>query len=191
MEHLGEICDICIGKTPRRDNPAYWGGNNTWATISDLNDSELVSTKECITDLAVREVRPKLVRAGTLLFSFKLTIGKMAFAGKDLFTNEAIAALPVRDHEHVAPKYLYYALKVASVRHGAEEAAKGWTLNKKSLPLLQILLPATLAQQRRIVARIEELTSRVEQARSVLQEADGELASFTPALLARAFRGEL
>jgi len=41
------------------------------------------------------------------------------------------------------------------------------------------------------VARIEELTHRAEEARRILREAEEELISFTPALLAKAFRGEL
>jgi type I restriction enzyme S subunit len=48
-----------------------------------------------------------------------------------------------------------------------------------------------LPEQRRIVARIEALTVRAEHAKSLLAEAQSELASFTPALLAKAFRGEL
>ncbi len=46
-------------------------------------------------------------------------------------------------------------------------------------------------KQRRIVARIEELTRRVEEAKKVANEALAELSTFTPALLAKAFRGEM
>jgi len=48
-----------------------------------------------------------------------------------------------------------------------------------------------LEEQRRIVERIEALTRRVEEVRKELAQADAELAAFTPALLAKAFRGEL
>jgi len=46
-------------------------------------------SKEKITDLA--EKPQKLLPKDTLLFSFKLSIGKVAITKKPLYTNEAIA----------------------------------------------------------------------------------------------------
>jgi len=46
-------------------------------------------------------------------------------------------------------------------------------------------------EQRRIVKRIEGLTRRVEELKQLQAETETELAAFTPALLAKAFRGEL
>jgi len=58
--------------------------------------------------------------------------------------------------------------------------------------ILDSLIPLPpLEEQRRIVERIEALTRRVEEVRKELAQADAELAAFTPALLAKAFRGEL
>lgn len=179
-DRLGDLCDIVIGGTPRRQTHEYWGGSNRWACISDLNNGVLTETRERITDLGVENSNAKLIKTGTLLFSFKLTIGKMAFAGVDLYTNEAIAALPIKTADRIEPKFLYYALKVASVTKGAEEAAKGFTLNMGTLPLIKIAFPKTCDEQRRIVARIQELTSRVEKARYQQNEAIDEMASYLP-----------
>jgi len=55
---------------------------------------------------------------------------------------------------------------------------------------VEIPLPP-LPEQRRIVKRIEELTRRVEEARTLANKVLVELAAFTPALLSKAFRGEL
>src|SRR5438445_11548795 len=93
---LGELCDVRIGRTPPRDEPRFWGGNAVWVTIRDMNGSKITVSKETVSEAAVRECMPEPVPAGTLLFSFKLSIGKMAVAGCPLYTNEAIAALPIR-----------------------------------------------------------------------------------------------
>ena len=71
----------------------------------------ITDTKEKITDEAVLASNVKLIPAGTTLLSFKLSIGKTAIAGKDLYTNEAIAALIPKDREQILDKYLYYIFK--------------------------------------------------------------------------------
>lgn len=63
--------------------------------------------------------------------------------------------------------------------------------NKDKLSEVEIPVPTSTDEQRRIVARIEELTRRVEEAKRIATDALEELSAFTPALLAKAFRGEL
>ncbi len=171
-DSLGNLVNIAIGKTPKRDEPKYWhGGRHKWATIANMKfGEELNDTTEYITDLALRETNIKKVAKGTLLFSFKLTIGKMAFAGCDLYTNEAIAALTPKN-ARIDKKFLFYALQVANLTGNAGDAAKGKTLNTKTLPLIEVAFPEDIKEQRRIVARIEELTHRADEARKLRQAA--------------------
>ena len=84
--------------------------------------------------------------------SFKLSLGKRTIAGCDLFTNEAIAALHILDHDVVDRDYLYWALGSIDYDRHVDRAAKGKTLNKAKLKLLRIPLPSLIEQRR--VARI-------------------------------------
>jgi type I restriction enzyme S subunit len=126
------------------------------------------------------------VEPGTLLFSFKLTIGKIAFAGVRLFTNEAIAALPVKPGVELDSTFLALALRVVPLLGGASDAAKGTTLNKDSLSEIQIPVPS-LAEQRRIVGRVEALTCRLEEAHQARQSASAEAGQAYAAALAAVF----
>lgn len=101
------LCDIRIGGTPSRKNMAYFKGNNLWVSIAEMNGQVITDTKEKITDKAVRDSNVKLVPKGTTLLSFKLSIGKTAIAGADLYTNEAIAALVPKDKSVVTDEYLF------------------------------------------------------------------------------------
>lgn len=186
VSRLADVCEIRLGKTPARGNHAYWEGDNSWAAISDLNDGILTETKEFISEAGVSECGCKIVPVGTLLFSFKLTIGKMAFAGKPLFTNEAIAALPIKSDVKLDPKFLFYALKVVPLREGVSDAAKGATLNKTSLAEIQIPVPP-LAEQRRIVARVEALTRRLDAARQARQAALAEAKTVMQSAMQKTF----
>ncbi len=108
---LGRICDVTIGGTPSRRNPEYFTGKNLWVSIAEMQGQTITDTKEKITDEAVAASNVKRIPAGTTLLSFKLSIGKTAIAGTDLYTNEAIAALIPLDRGEILDKYLYYLFK--------------------------------------------------------------------------------
>jgi type I restriction enzyme, S subunit len=149
MVRLEDICAINMGKTPSRDEPKYWNGNNSWVAIADLKGDVLISkTKEGITDIALKESGIKPVSKGTLLYSFKLSIGKVAITDKILYTNEAIVSLPIKNTNQVDVKYLYYAIQQVDLTGIGDKAVKGVTLNKEKLKTLQIPLPPLATQQR-------------------------------------------
>lgn len=175
QEKLSELLDISIGRTPSRNEPAYWGTGHRWVSIRDLNSKTITETKEQITDLAVEKARCKIVRKGTLLFSFKLTIGKMAFAGCDLFTNEAIAAFRIKDDRKLNPDFLYYALQSATFG-GSNQAVMGKTLNSKSLAEIEIPLPS-LDDQIRIAHLLGKVEGLIAQRKQHLQQLDDLLNS--------------
>lgn len=101
------VCDIKIGGTPSRKNPSYFMGKNLWVSIAEMNGQVITDTKEKITDKGVKESNVKLIPKGTTLLSFKLSIGKTAMAGTDLYTNEAIAALIPKDKKQISNEYLF------------------------------------------------------------------------------------
>ena len=157
---LGQLCDVRIGATPTRNEPRFWNGEHVWASIADLNDGVLESTKEQITDEGVAHSSVKLVEPGTLLMSFKLTIGKMAVAGVPLYTNEAIVALPIADSRLTSVEYLKEALLAANLSADSRNAIKGRTLNKQSLRQIPIAIPAS-NRQRDIVRTIAAARRRL------------------------------
>ena len=129
---FSEVFDLQMGKTPSRDNPQYWGGENTWVAISDLQQKYINTSKENISDKAVSDTNIKIVKNGTVVMSFKLTVGRCAIATKDLYTNEAIMAFSPIDKNALIPEYIYYFLK--GYRWvGSNKAVMGLTLNKKSI----------------------------------------------------------
>lgn len=129
---LENIAEIQIGKTPTRNNLDFFQGENIWLSIRDLKDKFISSSNEKISDEAIVKTNMKKVPKGTLLMSFKLTLGKTAFADCDLYTNEAIAAIFIKD-ENVNKYFLDYALKFTNLDKYVDNAVKGKTLNKQKL----------------------------------------------------------
>jgi type I restriction enzyme S subunit len=105
MRRLCAICEIAMGRTPPRLNHAYWGKGYKWLSIADLKAKIITESKEEITSLAAAEM--PIIRKGTLLMSFKLSIGRLAFAGCDLYTNEAICSF---NNLKADAEFLYYVL---------------------------------------------------------------------------------
>ncbi|ULP49823.1 restriction endonuclease subunit S [Mycolicibacter virginiensis] len=166
MVPLGELCEINVGRTPSRNNAEFWGDGEPWLSIADMNQGLMVQrTKEQITRIAANQ--GKQVVPGTVLLSFKLSIGKVAIAGVPLYTNEAIAALPIKDDRKLLPGYLLRALEAMDLSTGANRAAMGATLNKATLQQFRIPLPG-LPEQRRIAAILDHAdTLRAKRRRSL------------------------
>jgi type I restriction enzyme, S subunit len=158
---LGEVCDIQIGGTPARSKPELWDTNketsNLWVSIREMNKKRIDNTEEYISDLGILKSNAKLIKKGTLLLSFKLSIGKVSWAGKDLYTNEAIAALV---KPSLVPSFLFYGLQFWNLLQDVDQAIKGATLNKEKLKNVSFIHPKSKIEQRKIA----EVLSKVDKA---------------------------
>ncbi|MDN5103809.1 restriction endonuclease subunit S, partial [Aliarcobacter butzleri] len=142
MFPLGEVCNVKIGGTPSRsEKQFYQNANHLWVSISEMNGNIINDTKEKINDLGVKNSNVKLIKAGTTLLSFKLSIGKIAIAGKDLYTNEAIAALEIKDNKQLLDEYLFILFKSKIIDLDTNFKAFGKSLNSKTLKELRIPVP--------------------------------------------------
>ena len=156
LKPLSELCEIVIGRTPSRSKPEYWGKEYEWLSISDMNEKKYISvTKETITDEGASLCKDKLLSINTVVFSFKLSIGKVSILDAPMYTNEAIVGLPIKDPSLLYTDYLYYVLKTLDVSSKTDRAVMGATLNKKKLEQIKIPLPP-LEKQKRIAKILDK-----------------------------------
>jgi len=148
VKTLGEVCKFDIGGTPSRSkNDYYENGNNLWVSVRELNGGYIYDTKEKITDLGVQKSSVKLFAKDTILFSFKLSIGKTAIVGNPLYTNEAIAGILSKNNDLLINKYLYYYLTINDFSKLGSGILGNGSLNKKSLKQIKIPIPSLERQQ--------------------------------------------
>ena len=161
---FSNIVSMTIGKTPARGEQTYWiNGKYNWVSISDMVDGGSISTtKEKVSDLAVKEVfSAPISEKGSLLMSFKLSIGKTSILDIDAYHNEAIITIsPIIDKEYAMRNYLFKVLPLIANLGESKDAIKGKTLNSKSLSNLLIPLPP-LQEQQRIIEQMNRLSKHL------------------------------
>ena len=161
---FSNIVSMTIGKTPARGEQTYWiNGKYNWVSISDMVDGGTISTtKEKVSDLAVKEIfSAPISEKGSLLMSFKLSIGKTSILDIDAYHNEAIITIrPVIDKEYAMRNYLFKVLPLIANLGESKDAIKGKTLNSKSLANLLIPLPP-LQEQQRIIEQVNILSKQL------------------------------
>lgn len=159
-KNLGEVCAFNIGGTPSRKEPTYWdNGTNLWVSVRELNGGYIYDTNEKITDLGVQKSSVKLFEQDTVLFSFKLSIGKTAMVGKPMYSNEAIAGINSKNSNILLNKFLYYYLTVTDFSGMGVGAMSNGSLNKTSLAKIRIPIPP-LPVQKSIVEKFDFLYER-------------------------------
>ena len=181
VKRLGEICDIAMGRTPPRLNQAYWGSGYKWLSIADLQTKVVSTSNEEVTALGASMMT--IVPEGTLLMSFKLSLGRLCFAGCDLFTNEAICSF---NKLQASAEFLYYALGRTDFSLYGKQAVKGYTLNKDSLRSIEVHLPEIDEQ-----AAIAQVLSDMDAELSALEQRRNKTRDLKQAMMQELLTGRI
>lgn len=149
------------GFTPSTANSDYYtDGNNVWITIADLTDKVIYDSVQKITGSAVKHLGAEITPKGSLLYSFKLSVGKVSFAGVDCYTNEAIFSIFKTDEVNL--NFFYYSLPTQIIMNANENIYGAKLLNQDLIKNVTILLP-TATEQTAIATFLDRKTAEIDQ----------------------------
>jgi type I restriction enzyme S subunit len=153
---LGDLGDWGAGATPPRSNGEYYGGDIPWFKSGELTADFISGAEEHVTPLALKECSLRENCAGDVLIAmYGATIGKASILSRPATTNQAVCACtPYSGLNNRYLLLLLKALKPYFVSIGAGGAQPN--ISREKIIATVIGLPP-LAEQSRIVARVEEL----------------------------------
>ena len=163
---LADISTIGKGFTPSTSNPDYWEGNLKWLSIADMNQGKYINqTTKKITFEGSKNKEP--IKKGTLLMSFKLSIGKLGILNEDMYTNEAICNFQWKNKK-IMTEYMYYYLSSINILKYGSQAAKGITLNNETLSTIPVLLPS-IEEQNKIIDILSNLDLKINMLENIIK----------------------
>ncbi len=170
LQKVKHIARHTTGWTPPTGDSSSYEGANPWATIGDLGAPAINETRNCISDGAAEKAGIVPSPKGSLLFSFKLSVGQVSIAGIPLYTNEAIATfLPSDDY---AVSWAFYAFPAFIPRNGAVNIYGAELLNQQRINDATLIVPS-VDEQQTIADYLDVETARID---ALIREKDGLIA---------------
>ena len=183
---LTDIATIQGGGTPSRTEATYFGGDLPWVTPTDLDPigkvNVLGDVAEMLTKAGLENSSAKLIPAGSVLFSSRASIGKIAVTDRDCATNQGFINLTPKT-DAVCPWFLAYLLG----RYTGDLIQLAGKTTFLEIPRgkfkdFEIAIPSLL-EQRRIVARIKECMERVEEIESLQNASRAQQRNLSASLI--------
>ena len=190
---LGEVFDVYVGATPSRQRPEYWKGNIPWVSSGEVAFCKIRKTRETITELGLQNMSTTVHSPGTVLLGMigeGKTRGQVAILEIAASNNQNSAAIRVSE-AGLPPEYIYYFLegeyeRTRRLGSGNNQPA----LNKSRVQLMPFPLPP-LAEQHRIVAKIEEFFTQLDAGVELLKKLKAKLKRYRQAVLKAVVEGKL
>lgn len=149
------------GFTPPSGKSEYYeDGTHVWINISDLQEKEISDSVNKITDKAIEDFKPEIVQKGSLLYSFKLSVGRVGFNTIDCYTNEAIFSINPDSSTNL--NFFYYSLPDQILKNANENIYGAKILNQELIKNAYLVIPPT-TEQTSIASFLDRKTSEIDE----------------------------
>lgn len=188
---LGDIAETLTGSTPSKKNPKFYQGTFPFFKPTDLEQGiNLFQASEYLSEEGKNVSR--IIPANSTLICCIGSIGKSGYSLREGTANQQINA--VIPNDKLDSKFLFYSVNTENFINQLWNKSSSTTIsivNKSKMDSCVIPLPPTLAEQQRIVNRIETMFAKLDQAQEKAQSVLDSFETRKAAILHKAFTGEL
>ena len=187
---LGSVANWGSGGTPSRKHAEYYKGNIPWIKTGELKNDWIFNTEEHINQDAIINSSAKLYPINTIVIAmYGATIGKVGIMGVEATTNQACACAVCTPC--IGYRFLFwYCLSQKQIFIDKGKGGAQPNISQIIIKEHSFCLPP-INEQHRIVARIEELFAKLDEAKENLQLVIDGFENRKAAILHKAFTGEL
>jgi type I restriction enzyme S subunit len=185
---ISEVCDLQTGATPSRMEHSYFGGDIPWLVSGDINRREITGCDGRITKEGLENSNCKVIPANSVLIALNgqgKTRATVAVLRIPAALNQSLVAMIPYSRELLLPEYIFWNLRgrYYAIRDiTGQDQRRG--LNMKLVGQLSLPIPP-VAEQRRIVAKVDELMALCDRLEAQQQERETRHAALARASLAR------
>lgn len=145
---ITDVADIVLGTTPNSKIKEYWDGELKWITPAEIEEESFIisDTVRHITEDGRNSANLTLLPVGSVLFSTRAPIGKVAIAGEEMYCNQGFKNFICKPELNNV--FLYYTLRLNKeylVSLGTGTTFK--ELSKKIVESIKISVPAKEQQE--------------------------------------------
>lgn len=148
---MGDIADIVGGGTPSTGNQSYWDGDIDWYAPAEIADQIYVDSSERkITEEGYNNSSTKMLPIGTVLFTSRAGIGKMAILRKEACTNQGFQSIV--PHKGELDSYFIFS-RSGELKEYGETVGAGSTfveVSGKQMANMELMMPKTITEQQRM-----------------------------------------
>lgn len=189
----GDFFDVALGRTPKRGEPAFWGGSIPWVSSGEVAFRRIKSTNEMITEAGLGDPEKRLHPPGTVMLAMigeGKTRGQAAILDVAAAHNQNCASIRT-ENTGVLPEWVYYCLveryeKSRTMGAGNNQPA----LTKKLVESIPIPIPP-IEEQRQLTGALEQVLAAAAVAEASLWKLERQASAATQSILREAVAGHL
>jgi type I restriction enzyme S subunit len=180
------LFNIYSGATPQSSNDKYWDGEIAWITPADFNtkDHYILSSDRTITHDGYNSCSTELVPRGSIVFSKRAPIGKVAIAAIDLCSNQGcLCCVP---NTIANSNFFYYLMSILGDAYN--QLGSGSTfleIAAQSFANFKLIFPP-IDEQKAIAAYLDEKTGKIDKLIAEKTKQVEDLRSFRTSVITEA-----
>lgn len=187
VRKVKDFYQMQTGFTPDTKREDYYADEiegYDWLTIGDLQGKKYIpqTTKSHVSKLYIQKFNPPIIPQGSLLYSFKLSVGQVSITDRDIYSNEAIAAFLPDDN--VCLDFLYYSSGMI-IESANENIYGAKILNQELIKNAYVIYPP-IYEQRRIALFLDKKCAEIDIALEKTHESVEEYKKLKKAVITQA-----